>query len=154
MLMLLTNHKLNAVEFFLFWILADLLILFYPEAGAASGWYLRGAIGYEKSLAADFSDTDCASTNPAALFGCATGNDGKAIGAYGDFGYCPPAVGTGFVLTEHLILDVAYRYFDLGRVETSPGNMYMDTKPAGIAINGIETRLRSHGPAAGLRYQF
>ena len=66
----------------------------------------------------------------------------------------PPAVGTGFVLTEHLILDVAYRYFDLGRVETSPGNMYMDTKPAGIAINGIETRLRSHGPAAGLRYQF
>jgi hypothetical protein len=47
MLMLLTNHKLNAVEFFLFWILAGLLILFYPEAGAASGWYLRGAIGYE-----------------------------------------------------------------------------------------------------------
>jgi opacity protein-like surface antigen len=64
------------------------------------------------------------------------------------------AVGTGFVLTERLILDVAYRYFDLGRVETSPDNMYMDTKPAGIAINGIETHLRSHGPAAGLRYQF
>lgn len=64
------------------------------------------------------------------------------------------AVVTGFVLTERLILDVAYRYFDLGRVETSPGNMYMDTKPAGIATNGIETRLRSHGPAAGLRYQF
>ena len=271
-MLLITKNK-KTIKRLLLWIIFCLVVSFYPASGAAAGWYLRGAIGYEKSLAADFSDMDCASTNPAALFGCATGNNGEAIGAYGDFGYFPLAeiaagrrllpwlradialayrfsmdyegnanfipasvgvrqpvsakadslagminlfididgllpeeklwrfrpyfgggiglsynrigevtflfpenagkhkisitpsgdrkdvafmlaVGTGFVLTEHLILDVAYRYFDLGRVETSPGNMYMDTKPAGIAINGIETRLRSHGPAAGLRYQF
>jgi opacity protein-like surface antigen len=273
MLMLLMKKKQKTIKRLLLWIFFCLIVSFYPVSGAASDWYLRGAIGYEKSLAADFSDTDCASTNPAALFGCATGNDGKAIGAYGDFGRFPLAeiaagrrllpwlradvslayrfsmaydgnanfipatvgvhqpvsakadslagmvnlfvefsgllpekklwrfqpyagagvglsynrigemtflfpentgkhkvsftpsgdrkdfafmlaVGTGFVLTEHLSLDVAYRYFDLGRVETSSGNMYMDTKPAGIAVGGIESRLRSHGLAAGLRYQF
>ena len=250
-----------------------LAFFLFPDAGMAAGWYVRGTIGYEKSLAADFSDTDCASANPAALFGCANGINGKAIGAYGDFGrfplaevavgrqflpwlradlslayrfqmtydgnanFIPPtvganqpvsadansisgmanvfidingllpekklwrfqpyvgggvgisynridrmtflfpentgkhkisitpagdrkdfafmlAVGTGIILTEHLSLDIAYRYFDLGRVETDPGLMYMDTRPAGIAVNGIESRLRTHGPAVGLRYQF
>lgn len=242
-----------------------------PATGTAAGWYLRGTVGYEKSLTADFSDTNCASANPPALFGCANGNNGQPIGAYGDFGRFPLveaavgrqllpwlradlsvayrfnmdysgnanflnvganqpvsakadslsgmvnlfvdingllagkklwrfqpyvgggaglsynrigqmtfrypdnpgahkvsitpsgdrkdfafmlAVGTGVMLTGQLSLDVAYRYFDLGRVETSPGNMYMDTRPAGIAVNGIESRLRTHGPAVGLRYQF
>ena len=245
----------------------------FPDTGTAAGWYLRGAVGYEKSLAADFSDINCASTNPPSLFGCANGNNGQAIGAYGDFGhfplveaavgrqllpwlradlsvayrfnmdydgnanFIPPsvgyrqpvsakvdslsgmvnlfvdingllagkklwrfqpyvgggagfsynrmgqmtflfpdntgahkvsitpsgdrkdfafmlAVGTGVILTEQLSLDIAYRYFDLGRVETSPGNMYMNHRPAGIAINGIESHLRTHGLTLGLRYQF
>jgi opacity protein-like surface antigen len=64
------------------------------------------------------------------------------------------AVGTGIVLTERLSLDLAYRYFDLGRVETSPGNMFMDIIPQGIAVNNIEARLRTHGLAVGLRYHF
>ena len=48
--------------------------------------YLR--IGAGVSLPTDtvFSDPDCQSTSPAALFGCANGNDGRATGAYGDFG--------------------------------------------------------------------
>jgi opacity protein-like surface antigen len=242
-----------------------------PETGAAAAWYLRGNAGYEKSLAADFSDTDCKSANPPALFGCVNGNDGQPIGSYGDFGNFPLAeiavgrqflpwlradlavsyrfnmnyegnanflavgvnqpvsakadsvtgmvnlfvdvngllagrklwrfqpyvgggvglsynrigqmtfrfpdnpgahkvsvtpsgdrkdfafmlaVGTGIVLTERLSLDLAYRYFDLGRVETTPGNMFMDVIPQGIAVNNIETRLRTHGLAVGLRYHF
>ena len=32
-----------------------------------------------------FSDVDCMSTSSAALFGCIDGNDGRPIGAYGDF---------------------------------------------------------------------
>lgn len=243
----------------------------FPVSGFADGWYVRGMLGYEWSRAANFSDNDCTSKNPPALFGCRNGNDGQQIGAYGDFGHFPVAeaavgrkllpwlradlalayrfnmeyegnanflsagpnqpvsakadsvsgmvnlfvdlngflpgkklwrfqpyvgggaglaynrinqmtfmfpdnpgahkvsitpsgdrkdfafmlaVGTGIVLTENLILDIAYRYFDLGHVGTSSGNMNMDTIPAGIAINDIEARLRVHGPALGLRYNF
>lgn len=245
--------------------------LLLPGTGTAAGWYIRGALGYEKSLTSDFSDTDCKSANPPALFGCANGNDGQPIGSYGDFGRFPLAeialgrqvlpwlradlavsyrfnmnyegnanflsvgphqpvsakadsvtgmvnlfvdingllagkklwrfqpyvgggvglsynrigqmtfqfpdnpgahkvsvtpsgdrkdfafmlaVGTGIILTERLSLDLAYRYFDLGRVETSPGNMFMDIVPQGIAVNNIEARLRTHGLAVGLRYHF
>ncbi len=245
--------------------------LLLPDTGTAAGWYLRGALGYEKSLTSDFSDTDCASTHPPALFGCVSGNDGQPIGAYGDFGRFPLAeiavgrqvlpwlradlavayrfnmnyegnanflsvgphqpvsakadsvsglvnlfvdingllagrklwrlqpyvgggvglsynrigqmtfrfpenpgmhkvsitpsgdrtdfafmlaFGTGILLTDHLSLDIAYRYFDLGRVGTSPGNLYMDAIPQGIAISDIEARLRTHGLAVGLRYHF
>jgi opacity protein-like surface antigen len=248
-----------------------LSFLLLPVDSTASGWYVRGALGYEYSLTSNFSDTDCASTNPPALFGCVNGSDGQPIGAYGDFGHFPLAelavgrqflpwlradlavsyrfnmdyegnanflsvglsqpvfakadsltgmanvfidingffkpgtlwrfqpyagggvglaynrigemtflfpenpgahkisatpsgdrkdfafmlaVGTGFALTEKLILDVAWRYFDLGRVETSPGNMFMDIRPEGIAISSIESRLRSHGVTLGLRYHF
>jgi opacity protein-like surface antigen len=52
----------------------------------ASDWYIRGGLGYERSEDADFSDADCTSTTPPALFGCVRGNGGKPIGAYGDFG--------------------------------------------------------------------
>jgi opacity protein-like surface antigen len=258
-------------KYLVLWTIFFLSALLLPDIGTAAGWYLRGAVGYEKSLAANFSDTDCASAKPPALFGCVSGNDGQAVGAYGDFGHFPlaeiavgrqflpwlradlavayrfnmnydgnanflsvganqpvsakadslsgmvnlfvdingllngkklwrfqpyvgggvglsynrigqmtflfpenprahkvsitpsgdrkdfafmMAVGTGIILTEHLSLDIAYRYFDLGRVETAPGIMVMDTMPAGIAINNIESRLRTHGLAVGLRYQF
>lgn len=260
-----------AIKCLVIWMIFFLSVLLFPDTGTAAGWYLRGVAGYEKSLAADFSDMNCASTNPPSLFGCVNGNNGQAIGAYGDFGHFPLveaavgrqflpwlradlslayrfnmdysgnanflnvganqpvsakadslsgmvnlfvdinglltgkklwrfqpyvgggvgfsynrigqmtfrfpdnpgahkvsitpsgdrkdfaymlAVGTGVILTEQLTLDIAYRYFDLGRVETSPGNMYMDTIPAGIAVDGIESNLRTHGLALGLRYQF
>ncbi|MEN6624437.1 MAG: outer membrane beta-barrel protein [Smithella sp.] len=243
----------------------------FPNTGVAGDWYVRGTLGYEWSRDANFSDSDCTSTSPPALFGCRNGSDGQSIGAYGDFGHFPVAeaaigrqllpwlradlalayrfnmeyegnsnflsagsnqpvsakadsmsgmvnlfvdingflpgkklwrfqpyvgggfglaynrinqmtflfpenrgahkisiipsgdrkdfafmlaVGTGVILTEHLILDIAYRYFDLGYAGTSSGNMNMDTIPAGIAINSIEARLQTHGPALGLRYYF
>ncbi|MFO7568866.1 MAG: outer membrane beta-barrel protein [Smithellaceae bacterium] len=265
------NSNETTLKFLLVWTIFFLAPLLLPATGATAGWYLRGALGYEKSLTSDFSDTDCASTNPPALFGCVSGNDGQPIGAYGDFGRFPLAeiaagrqllpwlradvsfayrfnmqyegnanflaagyhqpvsagadsasgmvnffvdinglptgitlwrfrpyvgggiglsynrigqmtflfpdnpgahkisvipagdrtdaafmlaFGTGFVLTEHIWLDVAYRYFDLGRVETSPGRMSMDVIPAGITVSNIETRLRTHGLSIGLRYHF
>lgn len=253
------------------WMFLFLSFLFLTDIADAGGWYVRGAGGYEKSRQANFTDTDCSSTNPPALFGCANGSDGQPIGAYGDFGHFPLlelalgrqllpwlradlavsyrfdmnyegnanflsvgasqpvsgkadalsgmvnvfvdisglfagkklwrfqpyigggaglsynrigpmtfafpenprahktsitpsgdrkdfafmlAVGTGVSLTDSLSLDIAYRYVDLGRVGTSPGNMYMNTVPQGIAVDSIETRLRAHGLAVGLRYNF
>jgi len=260
--MLLFKENKRPIKSIMIWIIFFLFALAIPDDTAAAGWYIRGAVGYEKSLASNFSDTDCASTHPPALFGCVSGNNGKPIGAYGDFGSFPLleaavgnqflpwlradlslayrfnmnfdgnanflsaglrqpvsakadsvsgmvnvfldingllagkklwrfqpyvgggaglsynrigqmtflfpdnpgrhkvsmtpsgermdiafmlAIGTGIILTEHLSLDMAYRYFDLGRVNTSRGNMFMDVRPAGIAINDIESRLQTHG---------
>jgi len=271
MLTLLMKKNEVPIKCLVWWTVFLLSVLWFPDPGSAAGWYLRGAIGYEKSLAADFSDTHCASADPPSLFGCINGNDGRAIGAYGDFGHFPLgeiafgrrflpwlradlamayrfnmnyegnanflvvgvhqpvsakadsvsgmanlfvdingllsgkklwrfqpyvgggvglsynrigqmtflfpdnpgahkssvtpsgdrtdmafmlAVGTGIELTEHIAVDIAYRYFDLGRVGTSSGNMYMDVRPAGIAVDSIESRLRTHGLAVGLRYHF
>lgn len=249
-------------------LLALCLTLAAP-AGAA-GWYLRGAAGFEWSLAADFSDRDSSSTNPPALFGTGPGNDGRPIAAYGDFGRSPlleaavgrqllpwlraelalayrhdlryrgdanfrnvpgpqpvegsvdslsglailyfdiaglpglslgrfqpylgaglgaahnrlsemtytfpnnpgahkititpggnrtdialmAAVGTGIVLTERLVLDLAWRYTDLGRVTTDASRASMNHVPAGIQIDETWAPLRTHGLFAGLRYHF
>jgi opacity protein-like surface antigen len=238
-------------------------------AGAA-GWYLRGTLGLEWSLAADFADGDSGATNPPALFGTGPGNDGRRIGADGDFGRSPlleaalgrqflpwlraefalayrhdlryrgeanfrnvpgpqpvegsvdslsglailyldiaglpgvrlgrfqpylgagvgaahnrlaemtyrfpnnpgahkititpggnrtdlaltAAVGTGIVLSEHLVLDLAWRYTDLGRAYTDAGRAHLNNIAGGINIGETWAPLRTHGLFAGLRYGF
>ncbi|KAA6187758.1 porin family protein [Thiohalocapsa marina] len=79
----------------------------------AADWYLRGALGYEQSRDANFSDRDCASQQPAALFGCVRGDDGRPIGAYGDFGDYPMAelaVGRRLLPWLRADLSVGYRF--------------------------------------------
>lgn len=237
---------------------------------AAAGWYASGTVGFEWSLAADFSDRDSSAINPPALFGSGPGRDGGSIGAYGDFGRYPlveaafgrqispwlrtelalawrpdmqyrgtsnfrgvpgdqpvsattdslsgmvnlyldiaglteaglgrfhpyvgggvgvahnrlgemtygfpgnpgahkvsitpggtktdiafmAGIGTGITLSRRFMLDLSYRYTDLGRVETDAGKLYLDTKPAGIDIAPTRARLRTQGVFAGLRYLF
>lgn len=255
------------------WFPGCLVLLFgiglLPAHGVAADFYLRGAAGYDWSKSADFRDQDCASQNPPALFGCGAGNDGRPLGAYGDFGNFPlyelaagtqplkwlrsevavtyrpdmeysgqanftntpgeqpvtgeaeawtgminlflemdellhlklgrftpylgagagvshnrmgemtyrfpgltrhrlsitpsgsedsfaymATIGTGYRLSEHLLLDLSYRYSDLGRVETDSGRMYMDSLPAGIVIGGTSASLRTNGLLLGCRYTF
>ena len=79
----------------------------------ASGWYARAALGYEQSNDADFSDRDCRSQRPAALFGCVRGDDGQPIGAYGDFGSYPIveiAVGKRLLPWLRTDLSLSYRF--------------------------------------------
>ncbi len=62
--------------------------------------------------------------------------------------------GTGVELTEHLILDLSYRYTDLGRGQTNAGTMRMDGAVTSEAMSGTSVPLRSHSMLVGLRYQF
>ena len=237
---------------------------------AAAGWYVSGTVGFEWSLAADFSDPDPSAVKPPALFGTGPGSDGRAIGAYGDFGRFPlveaalgrqlfpwlrselalawrpdmqyrgtsnfrgvpgaqpvsasadsfsgmvnlyldiaglihgglgrfhpyvgggvglahnrldgmtyrfpdnpgahklsvtpggtktdiafmAGLGTGITLSSRILLDLSYRYTDLGGVETDAGKLYLDTKPAGIDIAPTRARLHTQGVFAGIRYLF
>lgn len=53
---------------------------------AAAEWYLRAGLGFDWSRDADFRDRNCAAVQPPALFGCGRGQDGRPLGARGDFG--------------------------------------------------------------------
>ena len=55
----------------------------------AEDYYLRGGIGLDRPGAAVFTDTDCSSTSPAALYGCGTGGDGAPYRSAGKFGTVP-----------------------------------------------------------------
>ncbi len=60
-----------------------------PMEALAGDFYLRGGIGLDRSDRTTFSDTDCSSTAPAALYGCGTGDDGAPYRSAGDFGTVP-----------------------------------------------------------------
>jgi len=64
------------------------------------------------------------------------------------------AVGTGITLSKGIVLDISYRYTDLGRVETDPGRMVLNNIPAGIDIAGTRAPLRTQGLFAGVRWLF
>jgi opacity protein-like surface antigen len=64
------------------------------------------------------------------------------------------AVGTGITLTERIMLDISWRYTDLGRVETDAGRMVLNNIPAGLDVAGTWAPLRTQGVFAGIRYLF
>ena len=64
-------------------------------AAAAGDYYLRGGIGFDRLGDTVFTDVDCSSTAPAALYGCGTGDDGAPYRSVGDFGTVP-AIELGF----------------------------------------------------------
>ncbi|MCY4420128.1 MAG: outer membrane beta-barrel protein [Gammaproteobacteria bacterium] len=47
--------------------------------------YLRGGLGFDQLDNTEFTDADCASTVPAALYGCGIGGDGAHYRSVGDF---------------------------------------------------------------------
>jgi opacity protein-like surface antigen len=53
------------------------------------GFYARLGAGVDWPDGSRYSDSNCASTQPPALFGCFNGNDGRRLGAYGDFDATP-----------------------------------------------------------------
>ena len=68
-------------------------------AAVADAYYLRGGggIGLDRPGGTAFTDTDCSSTSPAALYGCGDGGDGAPYRAAGEFGTGPAVeLGIGY----------------------------------------------------------
>ena len=83
----------------------------WPGAAVAEGFYLRGGVGLDWSGQSQFTDQDCASAAPAALYGCGTGNDGAPTRSKGDFGRISGLeVGVGRPVAGPLRLEAALRY--------------------------------------------
>ena len=68
-----------------------------PGVAVAGDYYLRGGIGLDRPGEAVFTDTDCSSTSPLALYGCGTGGEGAPYRAAGNFGTVPAVeLGMGY----------------------------------------------------------
>lgn len=74
-------------------------------------FYLRAGIGLDRPAETVFSDRDCSSVAPAALYGCGRGGDGARYRSIGDFG-TPGAleIGLGRVATRALRFEVLAGY--------------------------------------------
>ncbi len=81
---------------------------FFMSAATAAepARYFKVSLAGEVSRDTRISDRDCNLTNPPALFGCGTGNDGQPLGATGDFG-------SGVAIDTAL----GYRFSDTFRAE-------------------------------------
>ncbi len=67
------------------------------DLALAEDYYLRGGIGLDRRVTTAFTDTDCTSTAPTALYGCGTGGDGARLRSVGDFGTVPSVeLGLGY----------------------------------------------------------
>lgn len=80
-----------------------LAALAMPAAADSLSPYVRVTLGLDRTNDTTFADEDCSDVNPSALFGCADGDDGKPIGARGDFGMTTLlGIGAGAELTPWL----------------------------------------------------
>lgn len=106
------------------------LSLAAPAAQAqGTGLYLRGGISGDWSEAAHLRDSDCARTQPPALFGCGRGIDGRVLGARGDFGR-----------SAAFDLGIGYRLLPTLRAEA------LVTYRPGFAFQGRANFLATPGP--------
>lgn len=82
-----------------------------PQAMADMRPYLRAGAGAAWSDDTTFSDVNCASLHPRALYGCGDGRDGKPYGAYGDFGSSVQfELAAGLEVTDYLRVELALDY--------------------------------------------
>lgn len=106
------------------------LVLSALDASAELAPYVRFAAGVEWSDDTVVRDRDCSSTTPPALFGCVEGNDGRAIGARGDFGRTPVwELGAGLELTPRLRAEIAVARRDA---------LELDAEANFVGVNGSQ----------------
>ena len=78
---------------------------------AAADWYLRTGIGLDRPVKTIFTDRDCSTVSPTALYGCGTGNDGAPYRSVGDFGIAIPLeLGLGYAVTPAMRIEVLVEY--------------------------------------------
>ena len=83
----------------------------FGHAAPAGGFYLRAGAGIERAADTRFTDVDCNSTSPAALYGCGTGGDGAPYRSAGDFGTATVLeLGLGYAAAPAVRLEVLVEY--------------------------------------------
>ena len=77
-----------------------------PALAAADGFYWRVGLGFGRPADTQFTDRDCSSVSPAALYGCGAGPDGAPLRAAGDFDFASGAeLGVGWAVSSALRIE-------------------------------------------------
>ena len=80
-------------------------------AGTAEDFYLRAGIGFDRFEDAAFTDEDCSSESPAALYGCGRGGDGATRRSLGGFGTVAGIeLGVGFAASPAVRIEAVADY--------------------------------------------
>ena len=129
----------------------------WPGAAVAEGFYLRGGVGVDWSGQTQFTDADCASAAPAALYGCGTGNDGARTRSQGDFGRIGGfEVGVGRPVAGPLRLEAAVSYrpdFDFdGRANFSQTQARQPVAAEASSVSVLLAGYFDFQPAGGLSF--
>ena len=78
---------------------------------AAGGFYVRAGVGLDHLAGAVFTDRDCSSASPAALYGCGRGLDGAPYRSRGGFGSAPALeAGLGYAASSMVRLEAVVEY--------------------------------------------
>ena len=87
------------------------VVLIVAAPAAAHAFYVRAGLFLDGSEPTRFKDKDCASTSPAALYGCGDGVDGEPLSSLGDFGTTGGIdLGLGHALTPALRLEAIVQH--------------------------------------------
>ena len=82
-----------------------------PGPAAAENIYLRVGIGLTRPADTQFTDADCSSMFPAALYGCGLGGDGAPHRSVGDFGTVAGLeLGLGYAVAPAVRLEALVAY--------------------------------------------
>ena len=80
-------------------------------SAGAGDFYLRVGAGLDRPAEAAFTDLDCSSVSPIALYGCGRGGDGAPYRSVGDFGTVPVIeLGLGYAAAPAVRLEVLAEY--------------------------------------------
>ena len=83
-----------------------------PETVAAEDIYLRAGIGLDRPAETQFTDEDCSSVFPAALYGCGTGGDGAPLRSVGNFSTAAGLeLGLGYAVAPSVRLETLVEYW-------------------------------------------
>ena len=91
--------------------LSAAVVTLFPGLAAAQDVYLRAGIGLTRPAETHFTDADCASLVPAALYGCGVGGDGAPLRSVGDVGTVAGVeLGLGYAVAPAVRLEALLTY--------------------------------------------
>ena len=83
-----------------------------PRTAEAEDLYVRAGIGINRPAETQFTDEDCSSVFPVALYGCGTGGDGAPLRSVGDFGTAAGLeLGLGYAVASAVRLEALVEYW-------------------------------------------